>query len=245
MTDATGKPLDRPFLLELHGVSKTYLSGSKRLEVLRHIDLKLGSSEMMAVVGSSGSGKTTLLNTIAGLDKPDEGSIKLDGRELTLLNSADWDIVRQRDIGFVFQFHQLLPEFTALENVMLPGYVVGTQRAALERQARDLLGRMGMGARLDHLPSQLSGGEQQRTAIARALINQPRLILADEPTGSLDQTSGLRVFDLLLELQQEMEISCLVVTHNPVLAKMCARIHVLDSLETPTGGASQVGVRDV
>jgi len=215
-------------LLKLEKVSKSFQAGSKRLAVLRHIDLELAPAEFLAIVGRSGSGKTTLLNLIAGLDRVDEGSIVLGEKELTRLNPSGWDVVRQCEIGFVFQFNQLLPEFSALENVMLPGLLARGDKATLKDRARHLLERMDMGDRSDHRPAQLSGGEQQRAAIARALINGPGLLLADEPTGSLDLESGQKVFDLLLELQKEMKISCLVVTHNPALANLCDRIHRLD-----------------
>lgn len=218
-------------ILKLTGVTKTYQSGPNRLDVLRQFDLELAESEFLAVVGRSGSGKTTLLNLIAGLDRADSGSILLGGRELTTLDDKGWDQVRLREIGFVFQFNQLLPEFTALENVVLPGRLGGEPLAQVEKRARDLLGHMGMSARLDHLPSQLSGGEQQRTSIARALINNPKVLLADEPTGSLDLESGENVFRLLLQLQKEFKISSIVVTHNPSLAKLCARIHTLGSTD--------------
>lgn len=223
MTDAIQTPL-----LKLTGVTKTYQSGSKRLHVLRHIDLEVQEAELLAIIGRSGSGKTTLLNCIAGLDKVDEGSITLNGKELVGLNAAGWDTVRRDEIGFVFQFNNLLPEFSALENVMLPGMLRGGQRRELEEKARSLLSLMDMSERETHLPTQLSGGEQQRVAIARALINTPKLLLADEPTGSLDLESGQKVFDLLRQLQKDLKISCLVVTHNPALADLCARIHKLE-----------------
>lgn len=212
-----------PFL-KLEHVSKSYLSGSKRLEVIRHFDLELERGEFLAIVGRSGSGKTTLLNLIGGLDRVDEGRIYLGDQELTRLGEREWDRLRQREIGFVFQFNQLLPEFTALENVMLPGMLTGEDAKILKERACDLLQRMEMEKRVDHRPAQLSGGEQQRVAIARALINGPKLLLADEPTGSLDWESGQRVFGLLSELQEELKISCLVVTHNRALADLCVRI---------------------
>jgi len=223
-------------LLEMRGVSKSFRSGSKRLEVLRQIDMTLQRGEIMAVVGPSGSGKTTLLNLIAGLDRLEAGEIRLNGRDLTGLNRDQWDAVRRDEIGFVFQFNQLLPEMTALENAMIPGLLTDRPKTEVAERARLLLERMDMGDRLDHFPAQLSGGEQQRTAIARALINSPSLVLADEPTGSLDGASGARVFALLESLQQELGISCLVVTHNRELAKMCARIHELGGQQETTSG---------
>ncbi len=215
-----------PFL-KLEKISKTFVSGSKRLEVLRQFDLELEQGEMVALVGRSGSGKTTLLNIIAGLDRSDSGCVHLADRDLTNLKPEEWDHVRQRDIGIVFQFNQLLPEFTALENVVLPGLLTGVDERDVFKQARHLLERMEMAPRTEHLPAQLSGGEQQRVAMARALINGPRLLLADEPTGSLDLQSGEKVFQLLSDLQADLKISCLVVTHNPALANLCARIHTI------------------
>ena len=220
-------------LLKLEQVCKTYLSGSKRLSVLRQIDLTLERGELVAIVGRSGSGKTTLLNLISGLDQVDEGRIFLNDKELTQLKPDEWDHVRQREVGMVFQFNQLLAEFTALENVMLPGLLLQRPVPELRKKAYELLERMDMSHRADHRPAQLSGGEQQRTAIARALINDPCLLLADEPTGSLDVESGQKVFDLILELQKALKISCMVVTHNPVLAQFCDRILGLDNTQTP------------
>ena len=217
--------------LQLQQITKTYVSGPKRLEVLRQFDLEIDHGELGALVGRSGSGKTTLLNIIAGLDRPDSGSILLDGRDITKLDTAGWDHIRREELGIVFQFNQLLPEFTALENVILPGMLTEMDKDDLEKRARQLLERMEMDKRVDHRPSQLSGGEQQRVAIARALINGPRLLLADEPTGSLDLQSGEKVFQLLSELQNDLKISCLVVTHNPALANLCARIHRIDEME--------------
>jgi len=216
--------------LQLTGVEKRFRSGSKWLRVLRHFDLSVQRGEFLAIMGRSGSGKTTLLNCIAGLDRIDGGSIRLDGEELTAMSDAGWDRVRQTEIGMVFQFNQLLPEFTALENVMLPGLLIHKDRAALENKARDLLDRMGMIDRADHRPAQLSGGEQQRAAIARALINDPKLVLADEPTGSLDLDSGMKVFDLLLGLQRELSLTCVAATHNPGLADMCDRMRRIDAV---------------
>lgn len=219
-------------ILKLENVSKSFQSGPNRLQVLRHFDMEMQEAEMVAIVGRSGSGKTTLLNLIAGLDQVSSGTITLNERNLTALNQEDWNLVRQSEIGFVFQFNQLLPEFTALENVMLPGLLQSRDEKAVREKARQLLDKMDMGARTDHRPAQMSGGEQQRVAIARALINSPKLLLADEPTGSLDLESGQKVFNLLLALQEELKISCLVVTHNPALAQLCARIQRIDGNET-------------
>lgn len=231
-------------LLKLEKVSKSYMSGSKQLHVLRQIDLYLDSGEFMAIVGRSGSGKTTLLNCIAGLDRINSGSMLLDGVALNGLSDKGWDQVRRDQVGFVFQFNNLLPEFTALENVQLPGLLKSSEQRALHEKACYLLAMMGLSERMDHLPNQLSGGEQQRVAIARALINDPKLLLADEPTGSLDIESGQKVFNLLLQLQKDLKISCLVVTHNPALAALCARIHRLE-ISPGNPGPSKAGADNV
>ncbi|CAM2007280.1 ABC transporter ATP-binding protein [Acanthopleuribacter pedis] len=235
---------NRHHFLEIRGLTKHFQSGERKLKVLDSFDLDLAAGEFLAIAGPSGSGKTTLLNLIAGLDRPDGGRISLAGRDLTALNDKEWDKVRQSDIGFVFQFNQLLPEFTALENVMLPGMLKKHHALELKQQAYDLLEHMGMQDRIGHRPAQLSGGERQRTAIARALINQPKILLADEPTGSLDQGTGEQVFSLLMGLQKQFNISCLLVTHNPALANLCDRIHGIEKRpESPT--RERIGVDDV
>lgn len=226
--------------LELNNVEKSYRSGPKQVTVLDAFNLRLEKGEFLAIMGCSGSGKTTLLNVIAGLDKVDSGSINLDGQDLTKIKDDAWVDIRQKKIGIVFQFNQLLPEFTALENVMLPGMLRALPKGPLASRARDLLARMGLDARTDHLPQQLSGGEKQRVAIARALINEPQLLLADEPTGSLDVESGAQVFELLMGLQREFGISCMMVTHNQRLAKMCDRIRSIDrAVGTPKNSGDQ------
>ena len=225
----TTEPSSSGAFLEIRNLCKRFPSGQQKLTVLEDFSLTLNHAELLAIVGRSGSGKTTLLNLIAGLARADGGSILLEGRELIGLDDEDWVEVRQSDMGFVFQFNQLLPEFTALENVMLPGMLRSRDKQALESKAHDLLARMGMEHRASHRPTQLSGGERQRTAIARALINDPRLLLADEPTGSLDLESGQRVLELLFSLQKELKISCMLVTHNPALANLCDRIHQIES----------------
>lgn len=216
-----------PQLLKLSRVSKSYLSGSKRLDVICDLDLDLAKGEFLAVVGRSGCGKTTLLNLIAGMDRVDSGRIFLLDAELTTLDAKGWDRVRQTHIGFIFQSNQLLPEFTAVENAMLPGLIARQPEEKIRVQARELLTRVGLHHRLDHKPAQLSGGEQQRVAIARALLNGPDLILADEPTGSLDLDSGQDIFNILKELQRDLGLACVLVTHNPELARCCDRIFSL------------------
>ena len=214
-------------LLELQGVTRSFggSGDSATTEVLRGISLVLDEGEALAIVGPSGCGKTSLLNLIGGLDQPDEGSIRLGGRDLAQLNAEELAAMRAEDLGFVFQAHHLLPQCTALENVLVPSLVctdANLQGSAPER-ARALLDRVGLGERHDHFPAQLSGGEAQRVAVVRALINQPRLILADEPTGSLDGESAQQLGDLLLEVHAEQGTALVVVTHSNQLAERIGR----------------------
>jgi lipoprotein-releasing system ATP-binding protein len=206
------------------GLRKTYADGVRRVEVLRGVDLAVEPGEMVAVVGPSGSGKSTLLHLLGALDRPDGGTIEIGGRPLAGLSGARLAGFRNRTIGFVFQFHQLLPDFTALENVMLPGRIAGRDPAAVLESARRLLQEVGLEERLDHFPNQLSGGERQRVALCRALVLEPPLLLADEPTGNLDPASGETVFNLLLELQARHGTTGVLVTHNPEIAERCTRI---------------------
>ena len=206
------------------GVSKSYRDGARRTEVLRGVDLALEPGELTAIVGPSGAGKSTLLHLLGGLDVADSGQIEVAGQRLDRLGAAELAAFRNRTIGFVFQFQELLPDFTALENVMMPGRIAGREPAALERRAAELLAEVDMEERRDHFPSQLSGGERQRVALCRALLLEPPLLLADEPTGNLDPAAGDRVFELLIRLQQRRGTTALVVTHNPELAGRCARL---------------------
>jgi lipoprotein-releasing system ATP-binding protein len=204
-------------------LAKSYLHGGKALPILWDIDLTLPAGDMVAVVGVSGVGKSTFLQILGTLDLPTSGSIKFDGEELTTMSASRLAEFRNRRIGFVFQFHHLLPDFTALENVMMPALV---QRMATEharRVARDILGRVGLSHRLTHRPGELSGGEQQRVALARAMVLEPSLLLADEPTGNLDRSTGEAIHQLFLELNQERGSTLLVVTHNPDLAALMPR----------------------
>jgi len=214
--------------LEAHDLVKTYRDGERRVEVLRGAELTVSPGEMVAVVGPSGSGKSTLLHLLGGLDRPDRGRVVVGGEDLTGLGGAALAGFRNRTIGFVFQFHQLLPDFNAIENVMLPGRIAGwAPRRAFDR-ARELLAAVGLEEREDHFPSQLSGGERQRVALCRALALDPPLLLADEPTGNLDPASGERVLELLLALQASHGTTGVLVTHNPEVADRCARVVVLD-----------------
>jgi len=211
-----------------HGLSKTYQDGVRRVEVLKAINLAVEPGELVAVVGPSGSGKSTLLHVLGALDRPDAGVVEIGGRSLAGLSGAALAAFRNRTIGFVFQFHQLLPDFTALENVMVPGRIAGLDPRAVFDTARRLLSEVGLEERLEHFPNQLSGGERQRVALCRALALEPPLLLADEPTGNLDPESGDQVFRLLLELQARHQTTGILVTHNPEIASRCTRILRLD-----------------
>ncbi|HEY2740404.1 MAG TPA: ABC transporter ATP-binding protein [Thermoanaerobaculia bacterium] len=218
-----------------NGLSKTYQDGVRRVEVLKGIDLAVEPGEMVAIVGPSGSGKSTLLHVLGALDRPDTGAVEIGGRSLAGLSGAALAAFRNRTIGFVFQFHQLLPDFTALENVMVPGRIAGLEPRAVFDTARRLLSEVGLEERLEHFPNQLSGGERQRVALCRALALEPPLLLADEPTGNLDPESGDQIFRLLLELQARHQTTGILVTHNPEIARRCSRILRLDggSLHAP------------
>ncbi len=208
-------------LVSVQNVTKTFQHEGRSLEVLKGIDLDIGSGEMVTIVGPSGAGKSTLLHLIGTLDLPTEGQILYAGQDVTRLGSSDLAEFRNRSIGFVFQFHHLLPEFTALENVMMPGLIQGRRR--FETRAKALLDEVGLSERLTHRPGELSGGEQQRVALARALLMEPKLVLADEPTGNLDsQTSG-SVQSLFFDLNRRHGITFLIVTHSRDFAHMMPR----------------------
>lgn len=213
--------------VEARGLAKSYRDGTRVVDVLSGIDLLVEPGELVAIVGPSGSGKSTLLHVLGTLDKPDAGSVLIGGQDVAALTGTRLAAFRNRTIGFVFQFHQLLPDFTALENVMLPGRIAGRSSAELEPDARRLLDEVGLSHRLDHFPSELSGGERQRAALCRALVLEPPLLLADEPTGNLDAESGERVLDRLFDLQARHGTTALLVTHNPEIAAKCGRILIL------------------
>jgi lipoprotein-releasing system ATP-binding protein len=215
--------------VEVHGLTKIFVHGGRKLPILRGIDLTLDSGEMVAVVGASGVGTSTLLHILGTLDTPTSGSLLFDGVDLTRLAPSALAAFRNRSIGFVFQFHHLLPEFTAHENVMMPALIARTARSEAEDRARQILVRVGLAERLTHRPGELSGGEQQRVALARALILGPKLLLADEPTGNLDSRTGAEVHELFFELNRERGMTMLIVTHNPALAGgMPRRLHMVD-----------------
>ena len=216
-------------LVEARGLTKVFLHGGRRLDVLRGIDLDVASGEMVSIVGPSGAGKSTFLHVLGTLDTPTAGELRFEGRMVASLADADRAQLRNKRIGFVFQFHHLLPEFTALENVMMPGLIGRLPRAEAERRARGLLGQVGLADRLTHRPGALSGGEQQRVALARALILQPKLLLADEPTGNLDSQTGAAIHDLLFQLNAEFSTAMVIATHNEQLAaRMPRRLRMTD-----------------
>ena len=205
-------------LLHASALCKSYRSGLDTITVLKDVDLTVRPKEMTAIVGASGTGKTTLLQILGTLDQPNSGQIFFRGTELTGKNEPDLAEHRNTHIGFIFQFHHLLPEFSALENVMMPGLINGQSRSAVKAKALGLLDQVGLGKRLQHRSGELSGGEQQRVALARALVMEPALLLADEPTGNLDSASGNRVFALLRELSEHLGLAVVMVTHNMELA---------------------------
>jgi lipoprotein-releasing system ATP-binding protein len=215
----------------VRALTKAFAHGGRAIEVLRGLDFELRPGEMASVVGASGVGKSTLLQVLGTLDAPTSGSISLDGVDVTKMTAARVAEFRNREIGFVFQFHHLLPEFTALENAMMPGLILRLSRADAARRAAALLTRLGLGDRLTHRPGELSGGEQQRVALGRALLLRPRLLLADEPTGNLDTKTGREMHDLFVELNREFGMTILIVTHNDELAaKTPRRLRMADGL---------------
>jgi len=209
--------------VEVRNLGKAYVHGGQALPILWDVNLTLASGDMVAVVGASGVGKSTFLQILGTLDLPTSGSIKFNGEELTTMGAGRLAEFRNRRIGFVFQFHHLLPEFTALENVMMPALIQRLSVNQAGKMARDILGRVGLTHRLTHRPSELSGGEQQRVALARAMVLGPSLLLADEPTGNLDRATGMAIHELFLDLNRERGSTLLVVTHNPDLAALMPR----------------------
>jgi lipoprotein-releasing system ATP-binding protein len=232
-------------LVEARGLEKRYVDGPAVVEVLRGLDLEIRSGERVAIIGESGVGKSTLLHLLGCLDAPSGGRLLLDGVDVFALPEAEIAALRNRDVGFVFQFHHLLGDFTALENVMLPALIAREPIREVRARAASLLERVGLGARLRHRPGELSGGEQQRVAVARAVMRRPRLLLADEPTGNLDPGTGERVHELLLQLNEESGSTLVVATHNDRLAAAMERtLRLIDGRIEPAaaGPAPRRGV---
>ena len=209
-------------LIRAVGLSKSYTDG-RRIDVLIDLDLEVAAGEAVAIVGQSGVGKSTLLHVLGTLDRPTGGHVLFDGVDICGLSEREQALFRNREIGFIFQFHHLLPDFSALENVMMPALIRGVSAAEAESQARAVLERVGLGERLTHKPGELSGGEQQRVAVARAVVLSPRVILADEPTGNLDPATGTEVHALLMDLNRDRKITLVVVTHNEELSRLAHR----------------------
>lgn len=216
-------------VLEARQVQKSFTQGPVTLDVLRGVTLSIAPAERLAIVGASGSGKTTLLQILGGLDRPTAGEVLVENRKIHSLTERERGELRNRALGFVYQFHHLLPEFSALENVAMPLLVRRMQTGEAKDRARALLVRVGLGERLDHRPNQLSGGERQRAAVARALVTQPKVVLADEPTGNLDGKNAEQVFELMLELNRERATSLVVVTHDLRIAARMDRALEIES----------------
>lgn len=217
----------KPLVLDARGLRKTYTSGPQEVTVWQDVDLQVAAGESIAIVGASGSGKTTLLNVLGGLDVMDAGEVSISGESVNALSERARTRLRNEQIGFVYQFHHLLAEFSAQENVMMPLLLAGIARKQAEQRAQQCLEQMGLGHRLGHKPAELSGGERQRTAIARALVNKPRLVLMDEPTGNLDQQTAQQVENAMIELTQSSDTAFIMVTHDPALAKRMNRQYLL------------------
>jgi lipoprotein-releasing system ATP-binding protein len=224
--------------VDIRQLRKSFEHGGRLIEVLRGIDLTIGAGEMIAVRGLSGVGKSTFLHVLGTLDRPTSGAIQYDGVDVTRMPPAKLAEFRNRTIGFVFQFHHLLPEFTALENCFMPALIAGVGRSEAEGRAKKLLDRVGLSHRLTHRPGELSGGEQQRVALARALIMEPRVLLADEPTGNLDTHTGEEIHRLMLEINRERGMTLVIVTHNPAFAASLPRlVHMVDGVIVDENGA--------
>ncbi len=228
-------------VVEAQALTKTYVGGDgATITVLDGVDMTVDRGEMVAIIGASGAGKSTLLHLLGALDRPTTGVVRIAGHDLSGLDDDAISALRNRTVGFVFQFHHLLREFTAMENVMMPLRIGGMDEGAARRRAKELLERVGLGGRMSHRPSALSGGEQQRTAVARALAAEPAVLLADEPSGNLDHVNSERLHDLFSELARELEIAMVVVTHNRSLAARADRILQLEDSRLARIGLPEV-----
>lgn len=214
-------------LLECQSVSKSYVDGSSTVDVLHNVDFKIAHGEQVAILGSSGSGKSTLLHILGALDNPSSGDVVINGQSVFSLSNAQQADFRNQTLGFVYQFHHLLPEFSAVENVAMPLLIAGVKPAEAALQSEMMLSQVNLQHRLTHKPAELSGGERQRVAIARALINQPKLVLADEPTGNLDKSTGIAIAGLLTELRENLDTAFVIVTHDIEFANQFDRIFTL------------------
>jgi lipoprotein-releasing system ATP-binding protein len=226
----TGLPL-----LTAENIHKSYTGKAEPVHVLRGVDIVVNRHDLTAIVGASGSGKSTLLHILGGLDRPDKGNIRFQDTDLSMMDDEALAGFRNRNIGFVFQFHHLLPEFTALENVFMPGLIAGKTMPEIRQRAEYLLEQTGLKNRMDHRPSELSGGEQQRVAVARALMNEPEIIMADEPTGNLDEANTDKLLSLLLDIREKEQTAIVLITHDPRIAGIAPTVHRLQrgQLERP------------
>ncbi|HET7663106.1 MAG TPA: lipoprotein-releasing ABC transporter ATP-binding protein LolD [Rhodanobacteraceae bacterium] len=231
------QPAGNDAVLRVSHIAKTYAEGGLRTEVLRDVSFELERGRTLAIIGASGSGKSTLLHIVGGLDTATAGEVEVEGRILSALADTERGRVRNQSLGFIYQFHHLLPEFTALENVCMPLMIRGTPLDETRERATGLLDRVGLSHRIHHKPSEMSGGERQRCAVARALVTRPACILGDEPTGNLDEKNAAQVYELMLELNREIDTSFVLVTHSPALASRMDRVLELTDgrLVAPTG----------